>query len=131
MDSATGRFKVISMEEEVSLELKTGVKITRANGSQQFEGGIEGGGSVEWVMAYLPDGTARFVGLQRIHGSIGGRAGSLLFEAAGTHDGERSKGSWTVIAGSGTDELTGIHGMGTFMAPGGPEATYDFEYEAP
>jgi hypothetical protein len=34
-----------------------------------------------------------------------------------------------VIPSSGTDDLKGIIGTGTFDAPGGPKATYALDYE--
>jgi hypothetical protein len=79
-------------------------------------------------MCYLPDGTARFVGHQRISGSIGERTGSFVAEAVGHHDGTRSKGTWTIISGSGTGQFSGISGEGAFEAPGGPEASFNPEY---
>ena len=104
------------------------MRLTRAKGTQRFTGDIEGDGSVEWLMCYSPDGTARFLGLQEITGSIGGRAGSFVVEATGDHDGMRSKGTWSVIPGSGTGALAGISGEGGFEAPSGPNASYSFEY---
>jgi hypothetical protein len=129
MPNATGTFTITSMGEEPYQESGDGPKLTRANGSQAFAGDIEGEGSVEWLMCYAPDGTARFIGLQRIAGTLDGRTGSFVIEAAGDHDGRQSKGTWNVIAGSGTGDLSGLRGTGTFEAPGGPEATYSLDYD--
>jgi uncharacterized protein DUF3224 len=127
MASATGTFAITSAEEDTYHEREGDPKLTRARGNQRFSGDIEGDGSVEWLMCYSPDGTARFVGLQRIEGSVGGRTGRFVIEAVGHHDGTRSKGTWTVIEGSGTGELSGLSGEGSFEAPG-PEASYSLEY---
>ncbi len=129
MAKASGDFAVTTMGEDTYQELEGGAKLTRANGTQRFTGGIEGDGAVEWLMCYLSDGTARFVGHQRITGSIGERTGSFVIEADGEHDGKRSRGRWKVIGGSGTEDLSGIRGEGTFEAPGGPNASYTLEYE--
>jgi hypothetical protein len=128
MTSATGTFEITGMGEDAYREIEGGTRLTRAKGTQRFNGDIEGEGSVEWLMCYSPDGTARFLGLQEISGSIGGRAGSFVVEATGDHDGKRSKGTWSVIAGSGTGALVGISGEGGFEAPGGPNASYNLEY---
>jgi hypothetical protein len=128
MSKTTGTFTVTGGSEQVVREAPGEVRLTRVSGSQRFEGGIAGAGSVEWVFCYRPDKTATFVGLQRIEGSIDGRNGSLVLESAGDHDGRQSKGRWRVVAGSGTDELTGIAGEGTFEAPGGPQGGYELEY---
>ena len=131
MANATGTFTVTSMGEDTYREGKDGQKLTRANGTQQFGGDLEGDGSVEWLMCYLADGSARFAGHQRLEGSVEGRSGSFVVEAIGTFDGGRSIGDWTVIEGSGTGELAGITGRGGFEAPGGTEASYHLEYELP
>jgi hypothetical protein len=128
MTKATGTFEITSMGEDPYREVEGEPKLTRANGAQRFTGDIEGEGSVEWLVCYLPEG-ARFVGLQRIEGSIGERTGSFLVEATADHDGKRSKGTWTVIGGSGTGGLTGLSGVGTFEAAGGSEASYSLEYQ--
>ena len=129
LSRATGTFAVIGGGEETIREAPDEVRLTRVRGSQRFSGAIVGDGSVEWVFCYRPDGTARFLGFQRIEGSIEGQSGSLVMESVGDHDGKRSKGHWHVIPGSGTGELAGIRGEGTFEAPTGPEVTYRLDYE--
>jgi len=128
MANAIGMFEITSMHEAAYHEGDGDPKLTRANGSQRFSGDIAGDGSVEWLMCYTVDGTARFVGLQRIAGSIDGHAGSFVAEAVGDHDGKQSKGTWSIIPGSGTGGLSGISGEGTFHAPGGPEVSYSLEF---
>jgi uncharacterized protein DUF3224 len=129
MANATGMFELVSWDEETYHEGEGEPKLTRASGTQRFTGDIEGEGSVTWLMCYSPEGAARFVGLQRIAGSIGGRVGSFVIESVGDHDGKESTGSWTVIAGSGSGELRGLSGEGSFEAPGGPEVSYSLRYE--
>ena len=128
MSRATGKFSVTGGSEQTVREAPGEVKLTRVSGTQRFDGGIVGEGSVEWVFCYRPDGSAVFAGFQRIEGSIDGRSGSLVMESTGNHDGRRSKGHWRVIPGSGTGELAGIGGEGSFEAPGGPQVTYELDY---
>ena len=128
MSRATGKFSVTGGSEQTVRETPGEVKLTRVSGTQRFDGGIVGEGSVEWVFCYRPDGSAVFAGFQRIEGSIDGRSGSLVMESTGNHDGRRSKGHWRVIPGSGTGELAGIGGEGSFEAPGGPQVTYELDY---
>src|SRR2546427_10597755 len=120
MANATGTFEITSGEEDAYHEQEGDPKLTRARGNQRFSGDIEGHGSVEWLMCYSPDGTARFVGLQRIEGSVGGRTGSFVIEAGGDHDGPRAKGTWTVIEGSATREPSGPSGEGSLEGPAPP-----------
>jgi hypothetical protein len=129
MSRATGIFTVTGGNEQTIRDAEGEMRLTRVSGSQRFEGAIVGDGSVEWVMCYSPDRSSRFVGFQRIEGSIGERSGSLVMESTGFHDGRSSVGSWRIIPGSGTGELAGIGGRGTFEAPGGPAVTYELDYE--
>lgn len=129
MSKAKGSFDVTSWNEETYEERAEGAKLTRAWGDQTFSGDIKGDGAVTWLMSYRPDGTAHYIGLQRISGSVAGKKGSLIIEAAGEFDGKTSKGTWAVVDGSGTDGLEGISGKGTFKAGPGPKATYDLGYK--
>ncbi len=128
MPVASGTFKVLSGGEDAYQEPEGAPRLTRAHGTQRFVGDIEGDGSVEWLMCYLPDGTARFVGHQRITGSLAGRNGSFVIEAVGVHDGTASRATWTVIDGSATGGLSRLRGEGGFQAPGGPEVSYSLDY---
>jgi hypothetical protein len=127
MATATGSFKITGGDED-AYDVADGLRLTHASGQQSFTGGIEAVGSVHWLMAYRPGKTARFVGLQRISGSLDGRRGSFLLTAEGDHDGSTSRIRWRVVDGSGSGELAGITGEGAMDAPGGPGGTYRLDY---
>jgi hypothetical protein len=83
-------------------------------------------------VCYRPDRTADFVGPQQITGRVGDRSGSFVLESNGVFDGKQARGELAVVADSGADDLRGIAGSGTFIAPmGGGDPTvslhYDFE----
>jgi Protein of unknown function (DUF3224) len=124
-----GKFRNGSWNEERYAELEDGGGLSQASVTQTVEGGMEGEGSVEWLMCYGPDKTADFVGLQRINGRVGKRAGSFVLQSNGVFDGNEARGSLSVIEGSGTGELRGIVGSGEFSAPHGPEASYSLELD--
>ena len=128
MTTAVGKFEIKDWKEMPYQEFGDGCKLTRASVTQTFRGDIEGDGSVEWLMYYHSDGTAEIVGLQRFVGTLGGRQGSFVLETRGRFDGVEAKGSWFVIDGSGTDQLKGVRGHGTFVAPHGPTAHITLEY---
>ena len=129
MTKATGSFEVLSGNEDAYEDRGEGGKLTHAWGEQKFTGDIRGDGTVHWLMSYGNDKTAHLVGLQLITGSVGGRSGSFVIEAIADHDGKGSRGSWSIVAGSGSAGLVGITGTGSFEAPGGPNATYELDYE--
>jgi hypothetical protein len=126
---ARGSFEVTSWNEDTYEELDGGVRLTRASVEQRFTGDIAGEGAVQWLMSYRSDGTAHFVGLQRITGSVGKRTGSFLVETSGEFDGTEATGAWSVVTGSGTAGLEGLRGTGNFRAPHGSNATFELEYE--
>jgi hypothetical protein len=80
-------------------------------------------------MAYQPDGTARFVGLQLVDGMLAGRQGTFVLETAGEFDGRVARWAASVVTGSSTGELTELVGAGRFEAPHGSEASYELEVE--
>jgi len=130
-----GSFEVRSWTEEEwpggkeAVAGSAAIRLTHVVGTQRFAGDIDGNGTVSWLMCYLPGAGARFVGLQRIEGSVGGRAGSLVMESSGDHDGVASRGTWTVVPGAGTGALEGVRGGGDFVAPGGPRVEYELSLE--
>ena len=126
---ATGTFHVKSWDEKPYDEIGGQAKLTRATVTQSFQGVIEGEGSVEYLMAYREDGTATYVGLQRITGKVGGRSGSFVLQLAGTYENGVAKAGWFVVTGSGTGDLSTLRGGGGFEASHGPEGTVTLDYD--
>jgi hypothetical protein len=128
MATLNGAFKVASWNEDAYQE-RDGHRLTRASVTQRLEGDIAGEGAAEWLMAYRPDGTARFVGLQLVDGVLFGRRGTFVLETAGEFDGGVARWQASVVPGSSTGELPGLSGAGRFEAPRGSEASYELEVE--
>ena len=129
MSTAKGSFTLASWDERTYEEFEGGGRLTRASVTQEFEGDLEGDGSVEWLMAYRSDGTAHFVGLQRVEGALEGRKGSFVLETRGDFDGSVATWNAEVVPGSATDDLAGLRGTALFDAPKGPRAEFQLEYE--
>jgi hypothetical protein len=128
MATATGTFEITSMGEDAYHEQNGEPRLARAHGTQRFSGDIEGDGLVQWLNCYLPSGSARLIGLQRIEGTLGGRRGSFVIEALADHDGKQSVGDWTIVEGSGSGALAGIAGTGRFEAAG-KVVSYQLDYD--
>jgi hypothetical protein len=105
-----------------------GPVLTRIHVEENFSGDVEGAGVVEFLQAAHADGTASFVGIERVSGSLGGRAGTFLLQDAGTVAGNVVSGDWFVIPGSGTGELTGLRAEGAFRANLGESAQVHLDY---
>ena len=130
MATLNGAFQLASWDED-AYEEREGLRLTRASVSQHFEGDIAGEGTAEWLMAYQPSGTARFVGLQVVDGEVAGRRGTFVLETAGEFDGAVARWEANVVSGSSTGELAELSGSGRFEAPHGSRATYELEFELP
>lgn len=127
---ASGKFIIKSWDEKPYLEFDGGGKLTRAIVTQRFEGDIEGDGSVEYLMAYVGDGTASFVGLNRVVGQLDGMKGSFILQSTGKFEEGVAKSEWFVIHGSGTGELKGLRGKGGYTATHETVSlTLEYEFE--
>jgi hypothetical protein len=122
---ATGTFKIDSWDEEPHDE---GGGLARAVVKQTFSGDISGAGRTEWLMWYRADKTADFTGYLHVDGGIGGRSGTLVLQSTGAFDGKEAAGPLEIVEGSGTGELAGISGRGSFRAPMGGEPSVALEY---
>jgi hypothetical protein len=71
-------------------------------------------------------GSAVFVGLERIVGRIGDKTGSFVVQHVGAFDGGSAKGTLLVVPGSGTGDLRGLRGEGSFEAGLGSDGRRSF-----
>ena len=130
-NKATATFEVKGWVEKPYAEIEGGAKFTRASVTKTFHGDIEGEGTVEYLMFYPGDGTATFIGLERVAGCIGTRSGSFVLQHTGTDDGSTANITLSIVTGSGTGNLRGIEGQGTCIAsrndPGLP-MTLDYDF---
>ena len=122
-----GEFAITSWDETPYAERDGDRKLTRASVTQDVHGDIVGTGQVEWLMSYAADGTAHFVGLQQCEGTVGDRAGSVVFETNGHFDGNEATWTAKVVPGSGTGDWATMHGEGSFRAPHGNKASYTLD----
>ena len=121
-------FQIESWDEETHDEYEGGWKLTRAVVQKKFTKGIEGTGSLEYLMIYTDEGTASFVGFEHIAGSLGNRSGSFVLQHVGTYAEGISKAAMIVIPDSGTGELSGLCGKGDFEFGHAQEFTFTLEY---
>ncbi|HSQ30350.1 MAG TPA: DUF3224 domain-containing protein, partial [Gemmatimonadaceae bacterium] len=75
------------------------------------------------------DGSASFVGLERIVGRIAGKPGTFVLQRIGTFEGGLAKESYSVVPGSGTGELQTLRGDGTSSVGHGMEHPFALDYE--
>ena len=128
---ATATITVAKYEPVPYEEPAAGPVLSRIHVEESFSGDIEADGVVEFLQAAQPDGTASFVGIERVTGTIAGRSGTFLLQDSGTVAGGIVSGDWFVVPGSGTGDLTGLRGTGGFRANlgEGAEITLDYYFD--
>ena len=125
---ATAVITVHKYEPAAYDEPAGGPVLTRIHVEESFAGDITGEGVVEFLQAARADGSASFVGIERVTSELGGRRGTFLLQDAGTVQGNVVSGDWFVIPGSGTGQLTGLRGEGGFRANLGEGAQVHLDY---
>jgi hypothetical protein len=115
-------------EPAAYFEPADGPVLTRIHVEESFSGDISGDGVVEFLQAARADGSAIFVGIERVTGTVGGRRGTFLLQDAGTVADGIVSGDWFVVPGSGTGGLAGLRGEGGFRADLGEGAQVHLDY---
>lgn len=127
--TANSRFAIKSWDEKPYNEGQDLAKLTRASVSKTYTGDIIGEGLVEYLMVYRSDGSATFVGLERVVGQLAGKTGSFVLQRTGVFEGGQAKESYSVVAGSATGELSGLRGEGQSAVGHGLEHPFALDYE--
>jgi hypothetical protein len=119
------RFEVASWDETPFEGGDDTTKLTEALVSKRYDGDIKGTSTTKWLMAYSPDKSALFVGIEHIAGTIGGKKGGIVL----LHDGEYRDGvaSAELRVASGTEELADVAGAGKFRADPAGSMTLDLD----
>ena len=127
---ATGTFevKLIPQPPEDKAE---GSTLGRMSGEKQFHGDLEGTSKGQMLTATTDvKGSAGYVAIERVTGTLHGRSGSFVLQHSGTLTKGAAQQSITVVPDSGTGQLVGIAGKMTITIADGKHS-YDFEYTLP
>jgi hypothetical protein len=127
---ASGTFEVSLKPQSPSEEL-VGASVGRMSLDKQFAGDLVAIGKGEMLTAITQTkGSAGYVAIERVTGTLHGRKGSFVFQHSGTMDRGAQQLSITVVPDSGTEELAGITGRFTLNIVDGKHF-YEFEYSLP
>ncbi|HWC18973.1 MAG TPA: DUF3224 domain-containing protein [Terriglobales bacterium] len=101
--------------------------IGRMSSDKQFHGDLEGTSKGEM----LNFARSAYVAIEKVSGSLKGRAGTFALQHSGTMDHGKPQLMIMVVPDSGTGQLTGLAGtMNIMIAPDGKHS-YDFSYTLP
>jgi hypothetical protein len=127
---AKGTFTV-EMKPEAEPNASEGVSLGRMSLSKGFEGDLVALGVGEMLTALTPvEGSAGYVAIERVAGTLHGRTGSFVFQHSGTMNRGSQQLSITVVPGSGTGDLVGLDGVFTLSIVDGMHH-YEFLYTLP
>lgn len=112
-----------SWEESRVAESDGSHAVARAVFTTTYEGDVEGESTCALLLAYV-DGDPEepetlvgpYVGYEHVTGTLGGRAGTFVLAARGDHRGGVARTEVEVVEGSGTGELAGLSGAGSYAA---------------
>lgn len=108
-----------------------GAALGRMTLDKTFRGDLEATSRGQMLTAMTPTkGSAGYVAIERVTGTLGGRRGSFVLQHSGTMERGAQRLTLTVVPDSGTDELTGLAGAMTIQIANGVHG-YGFEYALP
>ncbi len=127
---ASGPFDV-KLTQQASEDTTGGAAIGRLAIDKRYHGDLDATSNGQMLAHRTPvDGSAGYVAMEIVTGSLHGRNGTFLLQHSGTMDRGEAKLTLTVLPDSGTDQLTGLTGaMGIVIADG--KHFYAFDYALP
>jgi len=105
-----------------------GSRLGRMSIDKQFQGDIIATSKGEMLATRSPvDGSAGYVALEQVNGTLSGRAGSFVLQHSCTMTRGAQTQSITVVPDSGTDDLAGLSGSLLIIIEG-KKHSYEFDY---
>lgn len=105
-----------------------GTLLARLSIDKRFHGDLEATSQGQMLSAGTAvEGSAGYVAIERVTGTLAGRRGSFILQHYGLMDRGAPQLTITVVPDSGTDELTGLMGTMTIHIADGAHS-YAFEY---
>lgn len=97
-----------------------------------FHGELEASSTGEMLAAGTAvNGSAGYVALERVTGTLNGKRGSFILQHSGTMSRGTAELIVTVVPDSGTDDLTGISGKMNITIAADGTHSYDLAYTLP
>ncbi|QSX40083.1 DUF3224 domain-containing protein [Shewanella cyperi] len=124
MHKLEGVFQITGWDEAPYAESPNGAKQTLAKITQQYQGDISGSSEITYLMSYQADGTAVFVGMEKITAEIRGKRGSLILQHQGKFEAGVASSDFSIVANSGTEALADLSGKGHFRSTENGQANY-------
>lgn len=130
MPTATGTFTV-QISPDGNPGGRDGVSLGRMTLTKQLDGDLVASGAGRMLTAMTPtDGSAGYVAIEQITGTLHGREGSFVLQHSATMDAGNQQMNIVVVPRSGSGGLEGITGSFKITIEDGVHH-YEFEYKLP
>jgi hypothetical protein len=127
---ARGTFEV-KLTPEASGADAADSALGRLTMAKQFHGDLEGLSRGQMLTAMTPvEGSAGYVAIERVTGTLHGRAGTFVLQHSGTMERGQQQLAIAVVPDSGTGELEGLAGQ-MIITIADKKHSYDLEYTLP
>lgn len=127
---ASGIFEV-KLSPQALADANADASLGRMLIDKTFSGDLVGTGKGEMLMAGTTiKGSAGYVAIERVTGTLGGRSGSFVLQHTGTMNRGSPQLSVTVVPDSGTEQLTGLAGTLAIIIKDGKHR-YEFDFTLP
>ena len=126
---AAGPFDVKVAPQQPDSDVAQAANLGRMSLDKQYHGDLDATSKGEMIAAQTEvKGSAGYVAIERVTGSLKGKKGSFVLQHNATMDRGVPNLNIIVVPDSGTGELKGISGkMNIIIAPGGKHS-YEFDY---
>jgi hypothetical protein len=126
---ATGGFEITS--EDQPYDEGEGARLSRSNATKTFHGDLAGSSTVQLIKAVAGvPGSAGYVGIERVEGTLNGRSGSFVLQHSGMMERGEASLSVLVVPDTGTGQLEGIRGgMEISVEDGAHRFSFDYSIE--
>ena len=126
---ASGTFEV-KIVPQTPNEIETAAGVGRMTIDKELHGDLEATSKGEMLTTGDPKGSAAYVALERVTGTLHGRSGTFVLQHTASMTSSSQQLLITVAPDSGTGQLTGLVGKFTIKIVD-KKHFYDFEYTLP
>jgi hypothetical protein len=127
---AAGKFDV-KLHPQPLADTSADATLGRLSIDKQWYGDLSGSSRGEMLSAVTAvKGSAGYVAIERVTGTLHGRSGTFVFQHTGTMTRGEPQLSVTVVPDSGTGQLAGLSGQ-LAIKIAGSDHSYEFDYTLP
>lgn len=129
---ATGPFEVQLLPQPADGDAVDGLQLGRLQLDKRYHGDLQASGRGQMLSARSSvAGSAGYVAIEQVQGSLQGRSGSFVLQHHGLMDRGAKQLSITVVPDSGAGELLGLAGRMDIRIDADGRHFYDFDYTLP